>query len=375
MKKVLTIGGATQDIFLDYRGADSLSITQQGCTSNFMLLGAGEKVEIEALMYHSGGGATNSAASFSRLGYKADCCAILGDDYFGQQVVDELQRYNLDTSLMKRRAGMHTGTSFIINSPQKERTIFAYRGANTTLQKNDIPFDAFNAYDVLYVTSLSNQAAHLLPLIVEQAKKHNLPVATNPGKSQLQFGAGMIKKSLSNIDIFIMNGDEARAFMLTLISHDEDLKRTLACQPNSVCITGDMQSEPYLLDATIMLDDVHFSIKKFFSTVLGMGPRVVVITNDANGVYVATKEACFFQQSLHVNVVDTVGAGDSFGSCFVASLFNDYDLATSLRYGVINSSSVLQQVGAKPGLLTFEQLAERAKTVDQGSLTSFTLDT
>ena len=63
--KVLTIGGATQDIFIHYNGTDIISITKKNFHSSYMLFGSGEKIEVEKLIYETGGGATNSATSLS----------------------------------------------------------------------------------------------------------------------------------------------------------------------------------------------------------------------------------------------------------------------------------------------------------------------
>ena len=41
--KVLTIGGATQDIFMHYKGTDTMTITKKNFRSSYMLFGSGEK--------------------------------------------------------------------------------------------------------------------------------------------------------------------------------------------------------------------------------------------------------------------------------------------------------------------------------------------
>jgi sugar/nucleoside kinase (ribokinase family) len=361
MKKVLTIGGATQDIYLHYQGADCLSITQKACTQNYMLFESGEKIEVEKILYHTGGGSTNSAVSFKRLGFDTTCFCKIGNDLAGKAILQELEKENINTTYITRSKQYQSGTSFIIHSLKKERTIFAYRGANGFLREEHIPFDLIKKMDQVYITSLSHNSAQLLPKIATFAHQHNVPIAINPGISQLAKGQTKLKDALQYIDILIMNSSEAKEFMMTLIELDECFKKTLQSSNQKPCSVEQDETAPYLLDSPIVYEDFYFSTRKFFSEVLNMGPKIIVITNGKNGVYAATKEEILFQPSIKTEVADTLGAGDSFGSCFVGSLLHGYTLKQALLNGVTNSASVISKMGAKPGLLTHKQLKESLK--------------
>jgi ribokinase len=54
--------------------------------------------------------------------------------------------------------------------------------------------------------------------------------------------------------------------------------------------------------------------------------------------------------------VDRTGAGDAFASTFVAALAKGLSLEDALRWGPINSMSVVQKVGAQAGLVTEQEL-------------------
>jgi sugar/nucleoside kinase (ribokinase family) len=56
--------------------------------------------------------------------------------------------------------------------------------------------------------------------------------------------------------------------------------------------------------------------------------------------------------------VDRTGAGDAFSSTFTSALALGHDVPTALRWGPINSMSVVQNVGAQKELLTQEKLLE-----------------
>jgi sugar/nucleoside kinase (ribokinase family) len=372
--KVLTIGGATQDIFLQYAGADAMSITKKNFTHTYMLFESGEKVEIEDLNYFTGGGATNSATSFSRLGFDTSCFCVIGNDSAGNQVLHDLGQEKVTTSFVYKSVEHRTGLSCIINAVRGDRTVLAYRGANSYLELNKLPFDEIKKSNLLYITSLSNNSAQLLPDIVSFAKKHNIPVAINPGVSQLATGTLTLKKSLQDIDILILNSSEARTFMLALVETDETYKKMFeGSAETNPCALNASISEPYLMNMSLYCEDAYFSMPKFFQEVLKMGPKTVVVTNGANGVYVVTDHTMYFHPSMKINVANTVGAGDAFGSCFVASLLRGEDVPTALRSGIINSASVLSKLGAKAGLLTAEQLKKQLSTLGHDLLQTLPL--
>jgi Sugar kinases, ribokinase family len=340
--KMLTIGGATQDIYLHYQGADCMKIFERGGERNYMLFASGAKVEVEKVLYYTGGGATNSAVSLKRLGFDVSCICRVGDDHAGHAIVQDLQHEGVNTGnvIVSKEP---SGTSFIVNSLQRDRSIFAYRGANSFLAEKDIPLGAIEHADLLYITSLSNEAAKVLQKIVMHAKTCKRPVAINPGGSQLSTGAQSLKESLKYIDILILNNLEAHLFMGALV--DE--------QSNN--------------------EDLYFSIDHFFKAVKGLGPSIIAVTHGSEGVYVFKENKVFFHPSLPVEVVNTVGAGDAFGSCFVGCLQLGMSIEDALRGGIVNSASVIGKIGAKSGLLTYAELCKQVRGIDKGLLRTYEL--
>jgi len=372
--KVLTIGGATQDIFIEHKGSEFMTLSTNKIQAQYTLFESGEKIEVEKILYYTGGGSTNSAVSFKRLGFQVSCFCQIGEDIAGEAILKDLEQESVNIKNIVTSPQHSSGTSFIINSKYGERTIFAYRGANGFLTPDQIPFDQIKNNDFIYITSLSHSSAQLLPEIVSFAKKHKIGVAINPGISQLTKGTLTLKNSLKYIDTFILNSTEAKQFMIALVETDENYKKLLESSRKQ---TDESQrcteEEACLLKGPILYENINFSIYKFFKEVLKMGPKTVVITNGSHGVYVATEKEIIFHPSIKTNVIDTVGAGDSFGSCFVACLALEHKVEDALRFGAINSSSVISRIGAKPGLLTLEKIKEKADKLDTKLLQKFTL--
>jgi len=88
------------------------------------------------------------------------------------------------------------------------------------------------------------------------------------------------------------------------------------------------------------------------------GPKITVVTDGKNGaaVYEADQKI-LAKPALDVPVLETTGAGDAFTSGFLAAMFYEKDLETALDWGLKNSASVIQKIGAIEGLLNYERLS------------------
>ena len=78
------------------------------------------------------------------------------------------------------------------------------------------------------------------------------------------------------------------------------------------------------------------------------GMKMVVLTCGVNGSYVFTEGEESFCTTPKVDVVDTVGAGDSFTGCFVASLLEGKTMRQAHERAVNVSAYVCTQSGAMP---------------------------
>jgi ribokinase len=114
-------------------------------------------------------------------------------------------------------------------------------------------------------------------------------------------------------------------------------------------------------------------LPQFFKQVHGCGPRIVVVTNGSDGVYASDKQSIYFHPSIPIKIVSSIGAGDAFGSCFVARLYNKASIEDALRAGIINSASVIEQLGTQTGLLTADEIDRRCAQLDKALLKKYPL--
>lgn len=405
MKKVLTIGSATQDIFILYEDAETLHLLRKRQKKSYLLLEQGIKIDVQQLHYATGGGATNSAFSFKRLGLEVAIFCKIGTDKPGQFIFEQLNREHINTHAIIQNDSISTAISFIIPTPAKDYTALVYRGTQTQLINEDLPLSLLTQINYLYITSLAGKSNELLPSLCQEAKKHKVTVSCNPGLDQITKHTHLLHQSLSSIDILILNHFEAQKLMISLLNHvqvaqnnaggenshadaqtcgfalqaigDKKVSSTSTERPKN-----DTRSRfedkaahlPQLFSNFITYNDTILGIESYFKVILEQGPSIVVLTNSAEGVYVATKEVVYFHPAIATQLVSTVGAGDAFGSCFVGCLALGMPIEQAILFGVLNSSSVLTYMDAKEGLLTLEQLEQRAK-LHQGQLQKFSVKT
>src|SRR5437016_5339166 len=100
MKKFLTIGGATKDIFINYENEKNMQLSTKTKTNSYILLEEGLKIDVMDIHNATGGGATNSAASLKKLGLEVSCCFKIGNDKAGEFILEELNKIGISTNFV-----------------------------------------------------------------------------------------------------------------------------------------------------------------------------------------------------------------------------------------------------------------------------------
>ena len=359
MKKILTVGSAMLDLFLSL-GKDTLPcIEKKESRQSFMLLEVGRKLELPTIHRCSGGGATNAAVSLSRQGFEVSAFFKAGVDCESEFIKRQLAQDNIDTHNCVSSKNAPTGISLIFPCSDGDRTTLTYRGASITLSEQELPLSLLKNLDCLYITSLTGATAPLLLPLVKAAHKQNIFIASNPGSSQLRAGAYELQLALPYIDVLILNSDEAVECMKSFIATGISLK-----EPKYV-------PGPALVSMPFIREDITFNLRQYCAEVLSRGPKMVVITNGKEGVYVAHGTTLLFHPSLPAEVVNTLGAGDAFGSGFVGALLHHKSIEEALLQGLVQASAVISVLDAQSGLLSADKLKERSAKVSTNQLQHF----
>ena len=364
MKKIGVVGGATQDIFMLYEGADTLHLHLQKQERSYLIFEQGTKIDIPQLHYATGGGATNAGVSFKRLGLEVELFFKRGTDVAGQFVHNEMLKEEVGIEHAIIDSNASTAISFIVPSLEHNHVALCFRGANTKLSQDEFPLAFLHDVGHLYIGPLSGSSGALLPFLATAAKERGITVAANPSMSQIMHDSALLQSALATIDILIANAYEAAHIVKGVLNKFQAKVEMKKRESND---------KPVLLTHFVSLNGSELTLFDYCRTLLQQGPSIVVVTNGIEGVYVATKEVLFFHPSIKADVMFALGAGDAFSGAFVGSLALGKTIETAITYGVINAHSVIQQRDAKEGLLTVTELEHRAQLMGVDKLQRFSM--
>jgi ribokinase len=321
MFDIITFGSATRDTFLELRRENHQILkSDKFLTGEGVCFSLGSKIEIEKLIVSTGGGGTNSAATFALQGFKTAFLGKIGKDKRGEAVLEDLEKFRVSTRFLKKDGKNPTAYSVVLFSPLGGRTILVYRGASYFLTQKDIPFKELKA-NWFYLAPLGGKLAKLFPPLVNFAKRNDIKVMANPGLSQLNLRKSILKPILAKVDILNLNQEEAS--LLTGISFKKE--------------------------------------KELFKKLDKMIEGIAIMTKGGEGVVVSDGNYLWQAPSRDVKVVDSTGAGDAFGSGFLVGFIKKNDISYAIRVGIFNATSCIQKIGAKNGLLEEKDLKNLPK--------------
>jgi ribokinase len=306
------MGSATVDVFAhtDPTQAEVVTVHAQTANSHKDIgYPLGAKILIKEMHFFVGGGGTNTAVAFARLGLKTAFLGKVGKDDNGKTISDCLFNEKVD---FIGSYGLISGYSVILDSVKEDRTIFTYKGCNDDLKIGDVDFKVLDT-KWLYLSSMMKESFHTQQRVLSYAKKKGIKIAYNPSLYIVKNSSGQLRSMLKRVDLLIFNKDEAQM----LVKGASDNVFTLL-----------------------------FEVSK-------LGPRMIVITDGHNGAhcYNTVDGIVYSAKPAKVTVVETTGAGDAFASGFVAGIINGKSIDICLKIGMLDAESVIAHLGAKNILL------------------------
>ena len=262
------------------------------------------------------GNSPNAAVSAHRLGLASSLITNLGDDGYGKEMLQQLNKEGLDVRFVKVHKGMGSNYHFVLRW-KAERTILV-KHHEYKYSFPDIPAPRW-----LYLSSLAENSLAYHQEITAYLEKHpETKMAFQPGTFQMKLGYEALKAVYKRSDIFFCNKEEAERILG--LSAGEDIKSLL-------------------------------------QKVKALGPKVVVITDDTRGAYTISEGGEMLHCPRYPDPrppYEITGAGDAFASTTTVALALGKSLSEALEWGAINASAVLQEIGAQKGLLTRKKLEE-----------------
>lgn len=321
-KKILTIGNAIVDILCK---VDDSFLEKNSLIKNSMsLIDDATAQKLSGVNFEkitSGGSAGNTAAALAQLGSKTTFIGKVGHDDFGKKFISEIEKTGA-AFLRNKNHHKPTAKSFILVTPDANRTMCTFLGCACEITEFDIEEKAFEGSSILYLEGyLWDAPATILALkkAILLAKKNGAKVAFSLSDS---FCVARHKKDFlelikNDLDILFANEDEA-----------------LELAPNFVEIFAQNKN------------------------------LVAVVTKSEKGceVFAGEKSVKIAAEKIE-KLVDTTGAGDAFAAGFLHGLENDFDLEKSAKLGNLIASKIIQKFGArfeKDELALFAKEGDRA---------------
>ena len=252
------------------------------------------------------------ACGAARLGLKVAFVGVCGDDVFGKFMLDEMSKRGVDVRHVIIRPDGQTGLSVILNQ-QSDRAILTHSGLIAELQASDIADSLLAQARHLHVASyfLQTKLQPDLPALFKRAHAFRLSTSLDTNYDPSERWAGF-DELLAVTDVFLPN--EAEAESLTGTENVEEA-----------------------------------------ATRLGSKVEALAIKLGKDGALGMSKSQRVQVKSIPVNVMDTVGAGDSFDAGFIYGYLNGWELEKSLRLACVCGALSTQQAGGTNGQPTLEE--------------------
>jgi ribokinase len=301
---IITVGSAVVDAFVD------TGIPQKG---NNLVYPVGDKIVVENIWFGTGGGGTNTASAFSKLGMKTGFLGKLGEDNNANMIRDILLKSKVKFVGVRGKAP--TGFSVVLDSKERNRTILTYKGANEDFGFNELHLERLKT-KWFYFSSMIGRAFKMQEKLAAWANRKGIMVAYNPSSYITEDGVSGLRRILRHVDVLVLNKEEARHL--------------------------------------IPKGDLFHGLNK-------LGPKVVCITYGKDGNGVCDRSFVYNSLPRKIKVVERTGAGDAFAAGFVAGWIKTNDVRKAMQIGSINAESVIQKPGAKEGLMNWSEINREIK--------------
>ena len=274
----------------------------------------GETVVGEHFYTAPGGKGANQAVAAARLGTKVRMVGRVGRDPFGSTLLADMRGHGIDVQGVAEDPDNPSGVAMILLDSKRQNHIVAIYGSSAACDEAQVEA-AKKALDGASVLLLQLEVPVEVSLEVAQhAKSVGVKVIWDPAPAR-----AMPRDVYDSIDVLTPNQTEA-AFLTGLSVKDLDSSRAAA------------------------------------DVLLERGVLVAVVKLGEQGAYFATHKESAYVSPYQVEVVDTVAAGDAFGTALAVALVEGKSLPDAVRFGVAAGALAVTKPGAQEAMPDREEV-------------------
>ena len=251
-----------------------------------------------------GGKGANQAVAVARLGYPVEMIGCVGEDVFGQALLDNLTEAGVGTAAVKRVAGP-TGIAQILVADNGENTIVVVPGANGKVDSVAIDRQSALICSAGMVLCQLELPAATIGYLLAFCDGAGVPLMLDPAP------AAKLTQAIWHQTAWLTPNETEAAFYL---GHESETKAGAA-------------------------------------ELLAKGPKGVVLKRGSEGAYVAVAGGdAAWVKPFPVEAVDTVGAGDCFNGAFAVALLEGLDPWKAARFASAAAAISVTRRGAQASM-------------------------
>lgn len=303
MKKILCAGGVTVDVMI-------LPIEA--------LPESGALLSVENIEMHVGGCAANASVDLQKLGIPVSLVCKVGDDNFGEFIIENIGKCGLDTRGIVVDSHVKTTVSVVCIQRSGQRSFVYLPGSTAKMTADDISLESLDAGDILFITSallLDEFDGEPCADLLKNAQQKHIFTSMDTSWDISGVWLPKIRDSLKYLDLFMPSYDES-----VLLTGEKDLDR---------------------------IADIF----------LGLGAKNLIIKMGSEGAFFCEENGTRYTLPTYRNIkaVDSTGAGDSFCAGILAGLAQGWTLEESGRFANAVATHCIMKLGASTGIVSTQE--------------------
>ncbi|MCF2616825.1 ribokinase [Oscillibacter valericigenes] len=289
-----------------------------------------------------GGKGANQALQCARLGAQVTMMGCVGDDLFGEKLIEPLKSAGVDVSHVLVRPGVSSGVGHVtleVTEHSAQNRIIVIPGANRTLTVDEVAWiqDEIGTYDMVLLQL--EVPLEVNRTVARWAKEAGVPVMLNPAPA-------------TDLD------DELLRYVTYLTPNEQEASMEtglpLASDENGPC---------------------RADLQKIAAALWDKGVEHVIITLGGSGSAVVQGSSIRYIPCVHMDhVADPTAAGDSFVGALSVGLTAGLSQEEALAFASHTAAITVSRMGAMPSLPTLAEVLELVKERDYRGFDPAALD-